>query len=289
MGYRFPQETLDKYLEEKRFIFGKDEKKIVELKLYIDEYKAKLPSIIELDGRRGANELSRIFHGRKVFNNPKPTDLLVELLSFATGPDDLVLDSFAGSATTGHAVLKLNSQDGGSRRFVLVEISDETARNVAAPRLTRVIEGYSWQGRDGGDGGKASPLGSGFRFCTLGESLFDPDGAVSPAVTYTDLAPHVFFCETGSPIPHRADGSTPLIGTFQGRAIYLLHSADAIGVPSANDGNVLTATMLDSLPAPKLGFSGARVVYGEGCTVPDDRLARHGVTFKQIPYQIEGL
>lgn len=132
-------------------------------------------------------------------------------------------------------------------------------------------------------------LGSGFRFCTLGEPLFDADGNVNAAVSFPDLAAHVFFCETGSPIPNRADPATPLIGTFQGRAIYLLHNADAVGVASDNAGNVLTGVRLDTLSLPEPGFSGARIVYGEGCTVPDDRLARLGVTFKQIPYQIEGL
>jgi adenine-specific DNA-methyltransferase len=125
--------------------------------------------------------------------------------------------------------------------------------------------------------------------CTLGEPLFDADGNVSPAVTFADLAAHVFFCETGSPIPRRADAASPLIGTFQGRAVYLLHAADAIGVASANAGNVLTASVLKTLPLLENDFSGPRVVYAEGCTVPDDRLARRGVTFKQIPYQIEGL
>jgi len=137
--------------------------------------------------------------------------------------------------------------------------------------------------------GHAEGTGGGFRFCTLGEPLFDADGNVSPAVTYPDLAAHVFFCETGSPIPRRADGTSALIGTFQGRAIYLLHSAEAIGVASANAGNVLTAAVLENLPLPEPDFSGARVVYAEGCTVPDDRLSRLGVTFKQVPYQIEGL
>jgi hypothetical protein len=131
--------------------------------------------------------------------------------------------------------------------------------------------------------------GSGFRFCTLGEPLFDVDGNVSPVVTYPDLAAHVFFCETGSPIPRRADGRSVLIGTFQGRAIYLLHSAEAAGVASADAGNVLTSAALEKLPLPEHGFEGVRVVYAEGCTMPEDRLLRLGVTFKQIPYQIEGL
>ncbi len=159
------------------------------------------------------------------------------------------------------------------------------AASHIVPRYQKVVEGeqggisaeVSWKG------------GSGFRFCTLGEPLFDADGNVSPAVTFPDLAAHVFFCETGSPIPRRADGATPLIGAFQGRAIYLLHNAKAVGVASAKAGNVLTSAALEKLPLPEPGFSGARIVYGEGCTVPEDRLSRLGVTFKQVPYQIEGL
>ncbi len=59
--------------------------------------------------------------------------------------------------------------------------------------------------------------------------------------------------------------------------------------PLADAGNVLTASLLESLPLPEPGFAGPRVVYGEGCTVPDDRLVSAGVTFRQVPYQIEGV
>jgi hypothetical protein len=123
----------------------------------------------------------------------------------------------------------------------------------------------------------------------LGESLFDSYGNVNPSVTFPDLAAHVFFCEAGSPIPRKADGSSPLIGTFQGRAVYLLHASQSMGVANASAGNVLTVSILESLPLPSADFTGPRVVYAEGCTVPDDRLAALGVTFKQVPYQIEGL
>ena len=76
MGYRFPQETMKELLEQKRIIFGKDENKIIEIKLYLREFKDKLPGMIELDGRRGANELRALFPDRKkVFNNPKPVGI----------------------------------------------------------------------------------------------------------------------------------------------------------------------------------------------------------------------
>ncbi len=219
-----------------------------------------------------------------VFITPKPTRLMKRIIEIGTEPGDIVMDSFAGSGTTGVAV----ARQGGGRRYILIEMEPSICQNVTAERLSRVIEGYD-KSKTNGTKEHVEGAGGGFRFCTLGEPLFDADGNVSPAVTYADLAAHVFFCETGSPIPRRADGSSPLIGTFQGRAIYLLHSADSAGVASMAAGNVLTGAVLDALPLPEEGFTGARVVYAEGCTVPDDRLSRLGVTFKQIPYQIEGL
>ena len=224
--------------------------------------------------------------GYKAFDYPKPLSLINSLVRSATDDDFIVMDSFAGSGTTGHAVLSANSIDGGCRRFILVELEPQVATTITFERLKRVVQGY---GQAGSSETWTEGLGSGFRFCKLGEPLFDADGNVSPAVTFPDLAAHVFFCETGSPIPSQADGSSPLIGAFQGRAIYLLHSAEAVGVASAKAGNVLTAAVLQNLPPPEPGFIGARVVYAEGCTVPEDRLSGQSVTFKQIPYQIEGL
>lgn len=219
-----------------------------------------------------------------VFITPKPTRLMKRIIEIATEPGDIIMDSFAGSGTTGVAV----AREGGGRRFVLIEMEQTIAESVTAERLKRVISGFD----KAKSGGKVEPVegtGGGFRFCTLGEPLFDADGNVSPAVTFPDLAAHVFFCETGSPIPKRVDGTSSLIGVFQNRAIYLLHSAEAVGVAREQSGNVLTGSVLETLPLPETNFVGARIVYAEGCTVPDDRLAPLGVTFKQIPYQIEGV
>jgi len=194
-----------------------------------------MPSVIHRQAQVAVKLLRSIFDGNKTFENPKDHEVIARLISYVCDKDSIILDSFAGSGTTAHAVLHANKMDGGSRRFVLAEMEETIAQSITAERIKRVMDGY----------GDTPGLGSGFRFCTLGEPLFDADGNVSPAVTFADLAAHVFFCETGSPLPRRADGTSPLIGTFQGRAIYLLHSADAIGVASSNAGNVLTASLLD--------------------------------------------
>jgi len=227
----------------------------------------------EFSTDRAGKYLKKII-GSKAFDYPKPVDLIRRIIHMVGDKDALVLDSFAGSGTTAEAVIAANADDHGSRRFILVEMDDRIAATVTVPRVRHVV--------------RVAGV-SGFRFCTLGEPLFDADGNVNGVVGFADLAAHVFFCDTGSPIPSKADGSSPLIGTFQNRAIYLLFSPASMGVPARKAGNVLTASVMRALPSPGRAFTGTRVVYGEGCTVPEDRLAAADVVFRQVPYQIEGI
>jgi adenine-specific DNA-methyltransferase len=219
------------------------------------------------------------------FTYPKPKQLISYLIQVATGPNDLILDSFAGSGTTGHATLELNKHDGGNRRFILIEMDETTAPDITAKRLSRVINGYD----KGGDPEKpVDGLGGGFRYCHLGVPLFNEFGDIDGGVTFPDLAAHVFFAECGAPIPAKAIGTSPYLGHYQDKAVYLLFSAAEAGFAREASGNVLTPDTLATLPAPPDGFGGEWIVYGEGCTVGKERLAEARVTFKQIPYQIEG-
>jgi len=123
MGYRFPKETMDSLLEKKKILFGKDHTKIIELKVYASEYEDRLSSVINLDGRIGSYELREYFpEATKIFDNPKSTQLLSQLLSFVTDADSVIVDFFAGSGTTAEAVMRLNAEDGGNRKFILVQI-----------------------------------------------------------------------------------------------------------------------------------------------------------------------
>lgn len=144
MGYRFPEETMLDLLAKDRILFGEDENKIIELKVYAREFEDKRASVLTLDGRAGANELRALFVGGLPFKNPKPTGLVEELVPFLASGSDAVADFFGGSGTTAHAVINLNRDDGGSRRFVLVE-QGEYFDTVLLPRIAKVIACPEWK------------------------------------------------------------------------------------------------------------------------------------------------
>lgn len=131
-----------------KIIYGKDENQIVQLTVPLREYVGTLKSVItDIDSRTGANTLAKLFGDRSVFRNPKPVELLELILDYATSPKSLVLDAFAGSGTTGHAVMSLNKRDGGNRRFIMIEEGkngDKFCRTLTAERVKRAIKAYRY-------------------------------------------------------------------------------------------------------------------------------------------------
>ena len=189
------------------------------------------------------------------------------------------MDSFAGSGTTGQSVLELNKQDGGTRKFILVEIETDVCREITSKRLERNILGYT--PASGKKMNHIAGLGGGFKYCILGRPMFDETGGIADSVKFHELAAHVFFTETGVPIPVRNVKST-LLGTHEGKAVYLLFNG-VKGDKRPNGGNVLTCKVLAELPP----HNGPKVIYGEGCRISPPRLRREGITFKQVPYEIK--
>jgi len=189
----------------------------------------------------------------------------------------LILDSFAGSGTTGSAVLSLNKQDGGNRRFILVEMEPKIALEITAERVRRVAEGYK-NAKDE----KVEGLGGGFRYCELGEPLFDEAGKIRETVSFADLARHVYFTETGEPLPRGRVTKSPLIGECRSVGIYLLYNG-ILGDKTANGGNVLTRSILAQLPK----YDGQKVIYCAGCLLGNDRLQAERIIVRQTPYEIK--
>lgn len=221
------------------------------------------------------------------FSFPKPVGLVEYLISMVADKDALVLDSFAGSGTTGHAVLQLNKRDGGKRNFILVQLPHETveqkqagkslARDLTTKRMQAVINGYTTAKDERVEG-----ILSGFRFCQLQSPLFDVDGKIRETVTFAELARHVFFTETGEPLPNDEVKRSPFLGSVRGVGVYLLFNG-ILGDKSAGGGNVLTRKILAELPP----YDGHRVVYCAGCLLGQERLDAERITVRQTPYEIK--
>ena len=226
--------------------------------------------------QEGGKLLQQIF-GTKSFAYPKPVSLVSSLVQAATRDGDLILDSFAGSGTTAHAVLGLNKGDGGNRKFILVEMEPNIARDITSERVRRVAQGYT-----NSKGEQVEGLGGGFRFCELGEPLFDEGGKIRETVRFADLARHVYFTETGEPLPRERVTKSPFIGACRGVGIYLLYNG-ILGDKSAQGGNVLTRAVLGALPP----FDGMRVIYCAGCLLGRDRLQAERIIVRQTPYGIK--
>lgn len=135
-------------------------------------------------------------------NGEKNVELIKRIIRMISDKDSIILDSFAGSGTTAHAILDLNKEDGGSRKFILVELEENICKEVTAERVKRVINGYEVKKQKSGTE-KIEGLGGGFRYCKLTEPLFDELGSVNKEVKFGDLARHIFFSETGQPLPEK--------------------------------------------------------------------------------------
>jgi len=279
------QATFEELRAEGRIYFGKNGNSQPNVIRYLSEVEGVVPwtwwphdEVGNTD--EATKDLMSVFGGTNPFNTtPKPARLIQRVIQISTNPGDLVLDSFAGSGTTGHAVLKQNAEDGGNRRFILVEMDEKIARSVTSERVKRVATGHT-----NGKGVVIDGLGGGFQFCRLSaEPLFDAEGQIRRDVSFAQLAEFVWFAETGTGLSpaKRGRADSPLLGVHEGRAIYLLYNG-ILKDRSVAGGNVLTGPVFDVLPK----FSGPKVIYAAANRM-GGRAAREGITFKQTPYALE--
>ncbi|MEK7753174.1 MAG: site-specific DNA-methyltransferase [Planctomycetota bacterium] len=280
-GWIFGPEKMKDLIARGRILWPNKPKGRPRLKRYLSDMKSertgfstmlKAPANVD-----GTKELASIL-GPKAFAFPKPTGLIATLIDQIADRDSIVLDSFAGSGTTGQAVLQLNARDGGTRKFILVELEAEVAQNVTAVRLSRV------SGEATAESGAADEPNRGFKgsfqYCTIGPEMFDHSGQITPHVGFDDLARHLFFVETGTALA-KPKLRSPLVGVHGDTGYYLLFNG-VLGDRRRDGGNVLTGKILEAIPP----HDGPKVIYGEGCRLSPSRLQREGILFKQIPYQI---
>ncbi len=140
-GWRYSFETMQKLLKKNKIHFGEDHLKVPCRKRYLKETEFELPqSVFYKDGRGATKMLEKILKEKK-FNNPKDTEILRRIFSFR--PNSVILDFFAGSGSTGHAVLELNKIDGGNRQFILCTNNENhICTDVCHPRIKKVMTGF---------------------------------------------------------------------------------------------------------------------------------------------------
>ncbi len=259
------KKRFQEFLNDKRIWFGANGNAVPSIKKFLSEVKPGVtPMTVWTYQEVGHNqdakrEVKEILEQESPFETPKPLGLLRRILEIGTLPNDIILDSFAGSGTTGQAVLGLNKEDGGNRQFILVEMEDRIAKSVTAERIKRAIKKYEYK--------------AGFEFCELAKPLFDAQGQINENCSYDDLATYIYFAETQTNT-EKKNIKKPLIGESQGVFYYLLFAEKG--------KNDLTRSALT-----KLKLKGQAVVYADRCLIDEDELKAKGVIFKQIPYEIK--
>jgi adenine-specific DNA-methyltransferase len=145
-GYRFPEITMrQKFIEKGRLLYGTDENRIVKIKLYLEDYQDSLRSVIALDGRLGAYSIRDLFaEDESFFPNPKPVQLIQRLLGFIEAESATIIDFFAGSGVTGHALIGMNRLSKHGLRFILVEMA-QYFDTVLLPRIKKVTFSPEWK------------------------------------------------------------------------------------------------------------------------------------------------
>ena len=214
-------------------------------------------------------ELKGIFSGVAPIETPKPRRLIERILHIAADSNAIILDSFAGSGTTAHAVLNMNKQDGGHRKFILVEMGDY-AESITAERVRRVINGY-------GEGNKAvEGTGGGFSFYELGDALLI-NGMLNPNAAEEKIRAYVYYTETRCALPAACENEKYLLGVHENHAYYFYYEADRM--------TTLNRAFLQTIQTRAEGY----LIYADSNTLSAEDMARFHITFKKIPRDIAAL
>jgi adenine-specific DNA-methyltransferase len=224
----------------------------------------------------GGTVLKKIFEGYKVFDYPKPPSLLRYLLNFTTQPGDIILDSFAGSGTTAHAILGLNQNDRiiDGRKFILIQC-DETdemghgidiCNKITAERVKRVIKGY----------GDKEGTGGCFDFLEIGQPLFNPNGEINELAGRQKINQYIYYTETQQSYSKPDSNNEYLLGKFNDTVYYFFYEED---ITTTLDYNFLAS--LDSK------YKGSQyIVYADNCLLPREFMEKKNIVFKKIPRDI---
>lgn len=280
-SWRKSKEDFGQMIKDNLIWFGPKGDSVPSVKGYLSEVKKGSTSMTvwlyeEVGHNQDAKKEILLLNPDDVFATPKPEFLLKKILTLASNKDDLVLDSFLGSGTTAAVAHKMG------RQYIGIEMGEQ-AKTHCAVRLQKVVDGeqggiseaVNWQG------------GGGFRFFTLGKPVFDSEGHINKTINFAQLAAHIWFSETKTPINYELKitsyGRTTALGVHKGTAYALLYNG-ILHDRSVDGGNVLTSRTLNII---KQDFGDTAyeklVVYGEWSKLGK----RPNIEFKQTPYDVK--
>lgn len=278
-GWRYDRARMKSLIEDQRVLWPKKPSGRPREKVFLENLESEFTgfsSMLPLDifTYHGTRAIEEIF-GTRVFEFPKSPKFVARLIEqgLSEKKDAVILDSFAGSGTTAHAVLTLNAQDGGNRRFILTETMDY-ADSITAERVRRVMAGY-------GEGEKAtSGLGGGFDYYTVGEKLFLDQESLNDAVGIEAIRNYVAYTE-GVPDTDRVTQDNPY-------SLHLLGLNRETAWVFNYDPAHATSLDLDFLATLKFGKEKPRtvIIYADRCLLSKSFMTKHSIIFKKIPRDI---
>ena len=267
--WRCKEEEFWKRYNDNKFIIKTNPKtgiKTIQEKIYLSDEGVwgRFDTLITgYTNRLANNQIKDIFSGDRVFTYPKPINLIIDLMNLYPSKDFIILDSFAGSGTTAHAVLELNKKDGGNRKFILVEMEDY-AENITAERVKRVIKGYGKEPENSATGGD-------FSFYELGDRLLEENGNINENISIEKIREYIYFSETKEKCEQN---DSDFLGECNGVAYYFIYKKDDI-------------TTLDFEYLAKLKKASNYVIYADVCVLSDETMMKYNITFKKIPRDIK--
>lgn len=255
------------------FYFSRNGKGTLSRKAYINQVGGRPVTNFWSFAETGhTDEASRLlkamFDGNVVFDTPKPPRMIERILQITGNEETLILDSFAGSGTTAHAVLNMNKSDGGNRKFILVEMGDY-ADTITAERVKRVINGYG-EGKNAVEG-----TGGNFSYYELGNPLFMQDGTINDEVDITEVRKYVWYTETNGIEYKENIQEKYFLGSYNDTAYYFYYEKDRV--------TILDYEFLTSVHKKEQAY----VMYADSCALSDSDLQKWNITFKKIPRDIE--
>jgi len=282
------KETFNQLLDDKRIIFPDNGNGFPRKKIFLSEREKEGQPAYNFwthqnfgSNQEGSAELSSIL-GNKVFENPKPTNLIKAIIRLVTKDNDIILDSFAGSGTTAQAVLELNKEDGGNRKFILVECEKEIADKTTAERVRRVIKGVPKAKNETLKAG----LGGSFTYCTLGQEI-NPEKILTgeSMPDYETLARHVFWLATGQTLPSKATQRKDwFIGETATMRLYLIYQPDIEFLGSKEAA--LTFEMGEAMKKSLKGTKQKAYVFAPAAYISHKDLHKLRLSFCQLPWSL---